>query len=399
MESNFLDFIQDRSLFVWASTGWDSQFGGSYEALDASGTPLQELPKRTRVQLRQIYSYSKAHAAGLYDATQIIDALYSFLSIDALSDPASGCARLVQRDGQIIDKTRDLYDHAFLLLACASSHEALGRPDYIALAHRTQDYLDTHLKAENGGWFESNHSVGSAAILRRQNPHMHLFEAYLALYEATSEDRWRLLANDVFMLFERVFYNPATETLFEYFNTDWTPVPKSEQKIEPGHMLEWSWLLDRYGKLTGQDTRTVSEHFLSHAMKHGLNEQTGLIYDSLTTTFDISQATHRMWPQTEYIKALVVAVERGDAHAESVLDDAVRAFMAGFVSKKNQDIWIDKVDALGCPINEKAPASTFYHAISAAREYARLYPAKATRTALIGNPRPANLKAVIAKTA
>lgn len=399
MKSIFLDFIQDRSLSVWASTGWDSQFGGSYEALDASGTPLQELPKRTRVQLRQIYTYSKAHAAGLYDATQIVDALYDFLSIDALSDPASGCARLVQRDGQIIDKTRDLYDHAFLLLACASSHEALGRPEYIALAHKTQDYLDTHLKAENGGWFESNHSIGSAAVLRRQNPHMHLFEAYLALFDATGEDRWHRLADDIFMLFERVFYHPATETLFEYFNSDWTPVPKSEQKVEPGHMLEWSWLLDRYGRLTGQDTRIVSEHFLSQAMKHGLNAQTGLIYDSLTTSLDIDQGTHRMWPQTEFIKALVVAVERGDERAESVLNDAVCAFMTSFVSKTNKNIWIDKVDAFGCPINEQAPASTFYHAISAAREYARLYPVKANETALIANKTPAPLIIVTAKTA
>lgn len=399
MDSIFLDFIQDRSLSVWSSTGWDSQFGGSYEALDASGTPLQELPKRTRVQLRQIYTYSKAHAAGLYDAAQIVDALYNFLCIDALSDPENGCARLIQRDGKVIDKTRDLYDHAFLLLACAGSYEALARSEYLALAHQTQDYLDAHLKAENGGWYESNHSIGPAAVLRRQNPHMHLFEAYLALFEATGETRWRDLAGEIFTLFERVFYHPATEALFEYFNADWTPVPKSEQKIEPGHMLEWSWLLDRYGRLTGQDTRTISEHFLSHAMKHGLNKQTGLIYDSLTTSLGINQATHRMWPQTEYIKALVVAVERGDARAESVLDDAVCALMASFVSKTNKDIWIDKVDAFGKPINEQAPASTFYHAISAAREYARLYPAKATETAFIANKAPVPLKIVTAKTA
>lgn len=373
MRSVFLDFIQRRALDNWASTGWDDTCGSSFEALDSHGEPLRKLDKRTRVQLRQIYVYSHAHALGLCDGADFVRNVFDFLERGALAAETGGCAHMLSRDGDVLDSQRDLYDQAFLLLACAWSHKAFRQERPLQIAYATQAFLDTSLKAANGGWYESSLQTGNAAGERRQNPHMHLFEAYLALYEVTGDARWRALADQVLSLFERVFYDPETECLFEYFNADWTPAGEPRQQIEPGHMLEWSWLLDQYRRLTGADTRAACVSLMNTALAHGLNRQTGLIYDALSVRLEPKQATHRTWPQAEYIKALIVAAERGDVGAEAALDDAVCALTKHVVSPQDQSIWIDRVDAFGEPVRSDAPASTFYHLFSAAAEYSRFF--------------------------
>ena len=91
---------------------------------------------------------------------------------------------------------------------------------------------------------------------RRQNPHMHLLEALLALHAATGEKNWLRRAGALVDLFKRRFSDPQTGALIEFFAEDWSPRPGDEGRLrEPGHQFEWVWLLYEYIALTQRRQR------------------------------------------------------------------------------------------------------------------------------------------------
>ena len=114
-------------------------------------------------------------------------------------------------DGAPMDATKDLYAHAFLLFALAWLHRAFAAPDAIALAAGTLDTLHARIAAPGGGfWDRATADWQPDRSLRRQNPHMHLLEALLALHEATGEARWLDEATALVRLFLDRFHDAPT---------------------------------------------------------------------------------------------------------------------------------------------------------------------------------------------
>ena len=101
---------------------------------------------------------------------------------------------------------------------------------------------------QHGGFFEEFAPGRTEMKLpRRQNPHMHLLEALLALHVATGEKNWLRRAGALVDLFKRRFVDPQTGALIEFFAEDWSAAPGDEGRLrEPGHQFEWVWLLFEY---------------------------------------------------------------------------------------------------------------------------------------------------------
>ena len=85
---------------------------------------------------------------------------------------------------RVIDAHRDLYDHAFILLALASAARLLPAPPLRQEALDLLGYLDARFAHPLGGYVE----VLPPTLPRRQNPHMHLLEALLTAFESFGDD-------------------------------------------------------------------------------------------------------------------------------------------------------------------------------------------------------------------
>ena len=95
---------------------------------------------------------------------------------------------------------------------------------------------------------------------RRQNPHMHLLEALLAL-------GWRAEADALVRLFHERFYDEKSGSLAELFDERWQPLATPEGRIvEPGHNFEWVWLL--HG-------RSAAPGLFDFAYRHGVDADGG----------------------------------------------------------------------------------------------------------------------------
>src|SRR5438477_116158 len=82
-------------------------------------------------------------------------------------------------------------------------------------------------------------SLPAIDALRRQNPHMHLFEALLNLWTNARDARYLNRAGKLFELFSRRFFQPDLGVVIEYFDQALAPAPGIAGTIvEPGHQCE-----------------------------------------------------------------------------------------------------------------------------------------------------------------
>lgn len=371
----FVGWHVEQALPLWSGAAWDGRRGGFYEALDFSGAPV-EGPRRVRVQARQIHAFLEAAQSGWApDGAALAAKGFDYLLEKACPDRgARGCVHVLDADGAVIDARRDLYDQAFVLLACSSVWRGLKDHRALDLAGATLAFLDADLASPAGGYLEDDRG----ARPRRQNPHMHLFEALLALHEATGDEAYLVRADAIFDLFRRCFFLRAEGRLVEFFTDALAPEPGDKGRIvEPGHMAEWVWLLDAYAEARGGDAAFMQRDLFRGAQRLGADPASVFLIDSLTVGDPSPDRSRRLWPQTEYLRAALVMARRGDAGAQTVAADLIDALFETYLDQPVAGLWCDRYDGAGRAIAKDVPASILYHLLSAALEAQRFLDEKA----------------------
>ena len=365
----FVIWTQSNALPYWAEAANDPD-GGVYECLNMDGTPINDIARRVRVQARYAYVYAHAGKLGWFDkAKYFSDHAWDYLlesgcqgGEETKGGGFKGCAHLLNSDGSLQDGMRDTYAQAFVILAGAWRYMAFNDRAALEIAKQTLEFLDTHLKAENGGWYEGIPS----SLPRRQNPHMHLFEALLALYDATLDEFYLERAGEIFLLFKTVFFDHKNGILLEFFSENWKPVGNQGGPIEPGHMMEWCWLLREYEKRAGEDVSVFANVLYNSAIKYGLHSDLGLLCDRSEIGGQIDQLTFRMWPQLEYLKASVAQHNAGHQGLDSAISSVIENIFKKYLAVPILGGWVDQLNDQGKTISSNMPTSTFYHLLCAA---------------------------------
>ena len=375
--NHILDWLTRQALPLWSDAGYDTAAGGFVECLTLDGFPLLNRNKRMHVQARQIYVYSHAHLLGWTPPSGRLAPLevarggFDFLTQHYWRKDGGGFIYAASRSGTPADSRIESYEQAFALFALAWYHRASGDPAALEWAARVLAFMDETLAdPSNGGYFENP----ARDLPRRQNPHMHLLEALLALYTATSDDSYLRRARRIIDLFRTRLLDPETRTLGEFFTNSWAPAPGTAgQTVEPGHHFEWVWLLRRYSEVTSDTTDAESAALYNFAATHGIDQSPGaaqgLAFDSVLRTGGDPRLGHgtslddnkRLWVQTEAIKAQTARVEAGhDPDAAALLEVLLERLFDLYLRAGNGN-WQDHIDASGHGFAETAPASSFYH--------------------------------------
>lgn len=353
----------ESALPLWDREGWDAARGGFVDRLHSDGTADSEAPRRLLVQARQIYCYAKAAQLGWYPAGREL-ALKGFeymLAKAKSPDGKPGFVTALAADGNVVSAKRETYDHAFVLLALATLYQLDRDSQVRAEIASVLEFLDRDLKSEHGGYREGM----PATLPRRQNPHMHLFEAMIALFDATHDAVFQNRAGEMFNLFVTHFYDPKVQTLGEYFEEDWSRIlPVS---VEPGHQVEWVWLLKEFERITGCPTAKYRSVLLTSAMRYR-DARTGCLVDEGDVEGRITKSSGRCWPQTEISKAWMAQAETGNAGAAEEARSALVRLERYYLRHPVRGGWFDCFDRHDAA--EKMPilASSFYHVLCAVAE-------------------------------
>lgn len=326
------------------------------------------------VQARQISVFSAATLTGRFNGAEIaLIAVQNMIARYESADGRPGWVFSIDREAGALNSVRDLYAHAFVLFALAWAIRLEQRQAFFDAADRTLQFLDAQLSDPTAGGFWD--SLPRLDNLRRQNPHMHLFEAFIALYEATGDpkflERGRKLRN---LAVER-FLSANDGALREFFFDDWTVSPANGQgSVEPGHLFEWSWLLHQYQSASGEEQSESIAAMMRLARQSGLDEATGRIVDEIAEDGSIIAYTSRSWPHAEALKALTTIASDHGGGGDLAVAMILRRLMTRYCPPSLKGGWHDQMDADDNPIRPNIPASTLYHlyfGITAVEEFLR----------------------------
>lgn len=365
------------ALPFWASTGRDRNGLGFVEHLRTDAQPAEVAFKRVRVQARQIYVFSHAALLGWLDGLEGATDSFEFLCRHAQRGDGAWVRR-VGRKGGIVDDTADLYDLAFVLLAFAWYHRATGRTEPLHLATRTLEWIERAMGPESGLGFRS--SLPPESDLLEQNPHMHLLEACLALYETSGFDYFACASIRLLELFSTKLFDKTTGTIPELFHQDWRPMvdAKAEQAlVEPGHQFEWCWLLWKAYNLLGHDLRGEALRLHGFAAEKGTDSRSGLVYDQVLSDGRAWNCATRLWPQTEALRSYLVQNYITGESIDARVNMIVNNIFERFLSNTPAGTWIDHTDAEGTSRIDKIPTSSLYHLFTAYAELNSVMKAKA----------------------
>lgn len=351
----------ERACFPFWAERAPHPTGGFRERVGLDGVPLDDTVSRVRVQARQTYMFARAAHMGWEPdrARALVEhGLASLLGPCRRDDGLVGL--MVDVGVGLSDRRPELYDNAFALLALAWAARALDRPGLLTEADAMLARLDATHAHSSGGW---NESV-PARLPRRQNPHMHLFEASLALADASQSKRHLERATQIYALLETRFVDHTTGHLRELFDDDLTPVTgPAGDVIEPGHEFEWAALLHMYADHLGQAAPSLARTLYNA----GLESLDPRGFAPMSTRLDGSprDATRRTWSQTEALRAHIAFARNGDADAAERAINLVDAIFEVHLDPAPLGAWIDHYDADGRPCVSTITAATGYHIVTA----------------------------------
>ena len=212
-----------------------------------------------------------------------------------------------------------------------------------------------------GGFHEDPHG----RLTLRANPHMHLLEAALAWLAIDPNLVWRGMADEIVALCLERFIDRDTAALRESFALDWTPVSGIPgQVVEPGHHYEWAFLLDRWAKLTGRDRPADVPRLIAFADANGLDRKRRVAINGIKLDGSAYDATARLWPQTERMRAYLIDRRDGD---EARIAEAIES-LSRFLEAPLSGLWYENLAADGRFVVEAAPATSLYHIVGAIAE-------------------------------
>jgi len=367
--NNYTHWLSHSALPRWSSKGID-QFGASIEQFTANGEPDIKSNKRIRVQARQMFVFSAASQEGwIDDGFDLVASLEGFCQKYAKIPEKSHYVHILNADNKIINPNNDLYDIAFFLLAYAWRYHVFNDLNALKKANDLLNTIDNILKDAPGGWMEGDYS----STYRRQNPHMHLFEAFLTLYQFTNDAKWLAKAGEVYCLFETIFFDHKNKVLLEYFTDDWQVAEGNEGgTIEPGHMMEWVWLLRQYQKFTQAPVDDYCHALYHNALTLGLDRTSNLLLNEVSIKGRFIEQNKRCWPMTEWIKASLAQAEftshtdRYDYISDAII--ALKSLTKYYLVSPHKGQYIDNIDADNQVSVDTSPASTLYHLVVAGLE-------------------------------
>ena len=209
----------------------------------------------------------------------------------------------VDPDGKVLDDRKESYGTAHAILGMSHAARVSGRKTYGDAALEIWSDMKKGLRDQYGLFKRetSRDFKTTGPGKNTQNPMMHLFEALLALHDATQskavfQDAEAHANNVLTRLLQKPGYIP------ELYDRDWKPIPAGPPgqtepdgspldvynsyaaaaqtgHIEVGHQIEWAFFLSRaVEKGFPRKYLSFGERLLNFAMKVGFDRQSGGVF-------------------------------------------------------------------------------------------------------------------------
>lgn len=292
---------------------------GGFHDLDARGEPLPtgwppaaEPTRNLFNTTRLTHCFAIGHLLGRPGASRFVDHGMDFLW-NGHRDRTNGGYRWSDGYTAPLNDSKQAYGHAFVLLA-ASSAKVIGHPDADRLLSDISTVIEDRFWEQEHGAVAEEFTADWKPLsdYRGQNSNMHLTEALMAAYEATTESRYLDMASSIAGRLIRDTAAKNNWRLPEHYRNDWSiDFDYGTDVFRPygstiGHGLEWSRLILQLWELTGREEAWMPDaarHLFDRATEDGWDQEHGGFYFTVGWDGMPVDRDRYWWPCTEGIAA------------------------------------------------------------------------------------------------
>ena len=334
------DHLLNELLPFWTSRMIDEKNGGYLTHFDKEGRDTGEDEKSLIAQTRCLYTLASAHRSG-YGAGKYADLARhgaDFLINKMWDSEKDGFYWMTDRKGNVTIDKKIIYGQSFAIYSLSEYTLATGDKRGIEYAEKVFDLIQKYCSdTMYGGYremFERDWTLrgpGSAGGDRKTlDVHMHLMEAFTALYECTGKDVHKRKLLEVIDILQCRINHPVYRTGIPQFFKDWTTAPQIKFEIIWGwdrftgegqksnvtdntcfgHNAEYAWLLIHALDILQVD-RNIYSHDLrkifDHTVQNGIDTEYGGVYVEGPHSGGVSDREKEFWQQAEVLTALLDA--------------------------------------------------------------------------------------------
>ena len=332
--------LVNELLPFWTSRMVDEKNGGFLTHFDKEGRDTGEDEKSLIAQTRCLYTLASAHRAGYGDGKLAAMARHGadFLINKMWDRKNEGFYWMMDRKGNVKIDKKIIYGQSFAIYSLSEYTMATGDKRGIEYAEKVFDLIQKYCAdTMYGGYWEmferdwTLRGPGSAGGDRKTlDVHMHLMEAFTALYECTGRDVHRRKLLEVIDILQHRINHPRYRTGIPQFFKDWTIAPQIKFEIIwgwdrftgegkkanvtdntcYGHNAEFAWLLIHALEILNINKDLYRDDFhtiFEHIVNNGIDTEFGGVYVEGPHSGGVSDREKEFWQQAEVLTALLDA--------------------------------------------------------------------------------------------
>ncbi len=375
--------LTEELLPFWESRCVDKENGGFITHFDHAGEDSGEDEKSLIAQTRSIYTFSAAHRAGYGEGRLAEMARHGvdFLIDKMWDNEYGGFYWLMDRKGNVKIDEKIVYGNSFAIYSLAEYTLATGDPRGLEYAEKVFNLIQIHgADTHYGGYFEMFHrnwelkGNGSAGGDRKTlDAHMHLMEAFTALYEASRKQVHRRKLVEIIELLVSKIMHPEFRTGIPQFWADWTVAPQikfdiiwgwdrfsedgfksaAEDNTSYGHNVEFAWLLMHALDIAGISYDEYKVQLLAsynHAVDNGIDWEFGGVYVEGSHAGQVYDREKEFWQQAEVLIGMLDAYRVYGDEKYLKAYDSVHRFVFDKMIHHEVGEWLPLLSRKGDPI-------------------------------------------------
>ncbi len=298
---------------------------GGYLEDWADGEFARRNEKFLTMQARQLWFFSTLASENIQRDASIEAALFGYRFLERhFRDPRWGGYYSTVRDtGEPLDTRKHVYHNAFVIYALVAYHQASREAVPLRRAQELFQLLEQRAyDARNGGYIEFFHQdwrpvtdpsaagyIGAIGT-KTYNTHLHLLEAFAALYRVWPDPRLRMRIEELIRINTMTVRHPEYACNIDAWLPDWRMVDtRNNLRASYGHDIECVWLVLDAARSIGSPLplyRTWAEALSGYSIAHGFDTEHGGFHYAGPLAEPADDTRKEWWVQAE---ALVGTLE------------------------------------------------------------------------------------------
>jgi mannobiose 2-epimerase len=353
----------DNILAWWKKHAVDEKGGGFHGAADLEGNPVQDANRSCVLNARILWTFSAAAIkTGNMDHRDMAVRAFDVITQNFTDDEFGGFYMSLTPDNRVADDIKHTYAQAFVMYALSKYFELEPSQGLLDRIQTTFELLEEKTRDEQKpGYVEAfsrdwqpldENRMADNNEPRSMNTHLHVLEAYAALYKVWKDDQVRERLAALLHLFRDKIIRDSGH-LGIFFDEDFNETASSKGICSFGHDIEASWLLLEAAEILGDgkiipEMQKISIKMADVVEREGVDKDGGLFLESVRFGSHLRTNKH-WWLQAENLVGFINAFElTGDEkYWETV--KLSWDFIDRYVIDHDRGEWYTKVSRLGVP--------------------------------------------------